>query len=230
MVETNDEVGVLLSGGLDSSILLATLMARGRRVQPFYLRTDVVWAKEELAAVRQFLAAIDTPRLQGLVIFDLPLADLYGDHWSISGRGTPGEDTPDEAVFLPGRNGLLAIKPLVWCQANHIAELALAVLAGNPFADATPDFCESFAAAMNAGSAGKVSITRPFADLSKDDVLRLGRDLPLEHTFSCISPHEGLHCGRCNKCAERQAAFRRVTMDDPTTYASASRFPLSSKY
>ena len=38
--------------------------------------------------------------------------------------------------------------------------------------------------------------------------MALGRGLPLELTFSCISPLRGLHCGHCNKCAERQAAFR----------------------
>ena len=38
--------------------------------------------------------------------------------------------------------------------------------------------------------------------------MELGRDMPLELTFSCIDPRDGLHCGRCNKCAERQEAFR----------------------
>src|SRR5688572_26445559 len=100
-------IGVLLSGGLDSSILLATLLRQGRRVQPFYIRTDVVWAAAELAAMRQFLAAMETPALEDLVVFDLPLADLYQDHWSVSGVDTPSDATPDEAVFLPGRNALL---------------------------------------------------------------------------------------------------------------------------
>jgi len=39
-------------------------------------------------------------------------------------------------------------------------------------------------------------------------------------TFSCIAPVDGLHCGRCNKCAERAAAFRLTGTDDPTPYAS----------
>ncbi|MCD4728936.1 MAG: 7-cyano-7-deazaguanine synthase, partial [Pirellulales bacterium] len=42
---------------------------------------------------------------------------------------------------------------------------------------------------------------------------------PLELTFSCLSPVAGLHCGRCNKCAERQEAFRSLEMHDPTRYA-----------
>lgn len=216
-------VGLLLSGGLDSSVLLADSLAKGHRVQPFYVRTDVVWAAAELTAIRRFLAAVDAPHLEDLVIFYLPLADVYQDHWSLSGIGTPDHESPDDAVFMPGRNALLAIKPLLWCQAQGIEELALAVLAGNPFADATPRFLEAFASAMGVAGGGRVRITRPFATLHKDDILRLGRRFPLEHTFSCIAPKAGLHCGACNKCAERQSAFQRVRMDDPTSYASALR-------
>jgi 7-cyano-7-deazaguanine synthase len=49
--------------------------------------------------------------------------------------------------------------------------------------------------------------------------MALGRDMPLELTFSCLAPVAGLHCGRCNKCAERQAAFRDAGIDDRTEYA-----------
>jgi 7-cyano-7-deazaguanine synthase len=50
--------------------------------------------------------------------------------------------------------------------------------------------------------------------------MQLGRDMPLELTFSCIDPVDGLHCGRCNKCAERQKAFRSIDLEDPTRYGS----------
>jgi 7-cyano-7-deazaguanine synthase len=49
--------------------------------------------------------------------------------------------------------------------------------------------------------------------------MRLGRGLPLEQTFSCIRPERDLHCGRCNKCAERRHAFAEADMADPTRYA-----------
>ena len=52
----------------------------------------------------------------------------------------PDDKTPDEAVFLPGRNVLLLAKPLVWCHLNKVPELALAPLGSNPFADATAEF------------------------------------------------------------------------------------------
>jgi 7-cyano-7-deazaguanine synthase len=49
--------------------------------------------------------------------------------------------------------------------------------------------------------------------------MRLGRDLPLELTFSCIRPVRDQHCGDCNKCAERQLAFRNAGLADRTPYA-----------
>ena len=213
-------VGILLSGGLDSSILLATLLQAGRRIRPFYIRTDVVWAAAELGAIRRFLTAVEAPGLEDLIVFDLPLGDLYQDHWSMTGIATPSEATPDEAVYLPGRNALLAIKPLIWCQQHGIEELALAVLAGNPFADAQPEFFAAFDAAMSHGGGQPVRVTRPFVALTKTEVLALGRQLPLVHTFSCISPQDGLHCGRCNKCGERRNAFSLLGVNDPTTYST----------
>jgi 7-cyano-7-deazaguanine synthase len=51
--------------------------------------------------------------------------------------------------------------------------------------------------------------------------MELGSELPLALTFSCISPRGGLHCGACNKCAERQAAFRAAEMADETRYVKA---------
>src|SRR5262245_2131749 len=102
-----EAIGVLASGGLDSSILIGDLLRQGRRVQPFYVRTGLLWQAEELPALERYLAAVAAKGLAGLVVLDLPLADLYDGHWSLTGRETPGADTPDVAVFLPGRNALL---------------------------------------------------------------------------------------------------------------------------
>jgi 7-cyano-7-deazaguanine synthase len=217
---SNTTVGLLLSGGLDSGILLGHLLANGRIVRPFYVRSQLVWQRAELRAVRALLRAMRRNDLEPLVLLDMPLGDLYGDHWSTSGQNTPQAGTPDEAVYLPGRNILLAIKPAVWCAMHGIEELALAVLASNPFSDATEEFFRSFEAAVERATGSRVRMMRPFADMEKKDVMALGRGLPLELTFSCIAPSDGLHCGRCNKCAERQNAFCRLGAEDPTRYAT----------
>ena len=130
-------IGLLASGGLDSSILLGHLLGGGRRVQPFFVRAGLRWEDAERRQLEKFLRALASPRLAELVVLDLPLADLYGDHWSVTGRGVPEFASPDAAVYLPGRNALLLIKPALWCRLHGIEELALAVLGTSPFADAT---------------------------------------------------------------------------------------------
>src|SRR5437667_9183370 len=95
---TQGAIGVLASGGLDSSILIGHLLREGRRVQPFYIRTGLVWQAEELRALDRFLSAMATLNLAKLVVLDLPLADLYDAHWSLTGRDAPAADSPDEAV------------------------------------------------------------------------------------------------------------------------------------
>jgi 7-cyano-7-deazaguanine synthase len=211
-------IGVLASGGVDSCVLVGHLLRQGYRVCPFYVRCGLAWEREELAALRAFLLAVSTSQLEELEVFDLPLADLYGDHWSIAGRGVPDAGSPDEAVYLPGRNALLCIKPVLWCGMHAIGRLALATLAGNPFSDATDDFFHRFEAALAQATGNRVSIQHPFAALRKVDVVLLGQRMPLELTFSCIAPDDGLHCGHCNKCAERLAAFVEAGIEDPTEY------------
>jgi 7-cyano-7-deazaguanine synthase len=214
-----DTVALLTSGGLDSCILLGHLLKLGRAVQPLYILTGVAWQVEELTAVRGYLAALRSQRLRDLVALELPLDDLYNGHWSITGRNIPPEDTPDEAVYLPGRNPLLLVKASVWCQMHGIEELAIAPLASNPIADATDEFFTAFGRAMTLAGDAPLRISRPFLKMTKREVMFLGREYPLEHTFSCISPSDGLHCGHCNKCGERKSAFKLAGLADPTCYA-----------
>lgn len=216
-------IGLLVSGGLDSAILLGHLLESGRDVQPFYIRAGLFWERHELAALNRLLAHFGGEKLRPLVVLNMPLADVYDNHWSVTGRGVPNGSTPDEAVYLPGRNALLLIKAALWCSLNGVDELAMAPLGSNPFSDATPEFFAGFESMLNVATAGNLKLSRPFAPLHKSDVMRLGRSFPLELTFSCIAPVDELHCGDCNKCAERRLAFAEAGLDDPTVYAVTAR-------
>ena len=133
-------LAVLVSGGLDSAVLLGTAQRTHPAVYPLYVRTGLAWETAERQHFEQFLAELPDPTLRPLVTLDVPVADLYGEHWSLTGRGVPGADTPDDAVYLPGRNVLLLSKALLWCHLHAVPTLALAVLEHNPFSDATPAF------------------------------------------------------------------------------------------
>jgi 7-cyano-7-deazaguanine synthase len=214
-----NKVAVLASGGIDSSVLLCELARRAGEVVPIHMTFGLRWERDELAALEAFLAAVAAPNIAPLKTFRLPLDQIYDGHWSLTGREVPGADTPDEAVYLPGRNLFQLIQPAVWCHVNGIRHVALATLAANPFPDATPEFFTLLEKTLNMAVGGRLEILRPYEMLSKVEVLRRGRDLPLARTLSCIQPVGGRHCGACNKCAERRRAFEQARLPDPTEYA-----------
>jgi 7-cyano-7-deazaguanine synthase len=210
--------GVLISGGLDSAILCVELLRDFQPVLPLYIRSGLWWEGAELAALRRFLGAVKRDGLHELVVLDEPTADVYGAHWSTSGASVPGSDTPDEAVYLPGRNILLTVKAAVWCRMRGIETLALGSLGTNPFPDSTPEFFQKLEGLLNQAMEGRLKLIRPFDHLHKTDVVLRGNGLPLDLTFSCISPVDGRHCGTCNKCAERKKGFVDAGVPDHTTY------------
>src|SRR5471030_1754762 len=118
-------LAVLVSGGPDSAVLLGEAVQSRAAVHPLYVRCGLFWETAELEHLQRFLYAISSPALRPLTILEMPVADLYPAHWSLSGEGTPGADAPDEAVFLPGRNVLLLSKAMLWCRLRAVPEVAL---------------------------------------------------------------------------------------------------------
>jgi 7-cyano-7-deazaguanine synthase len=221
-VQAADALVVLASGGVDSAILVANLASQGHVVHPVYVRFGLGWEEVEEAHLRRFLGALPEERIiRPLAVLELPVADLYGGHWSISGAGVPDETTDDDAVYLPGRNLLLLAKTSVWCALHGVRTIALGTLIGNPFADSSKEFLSGLAAVASVALDSELQVVTPFGGLTKAEVLALGRGLPLEHTFSCIAPVDAVHCGRCNKCAERRKGFVAAGVDDRTSYAGS---------
>ena len=202
-----EAVVALVSGGLDSSVLVSYLLEGFDRVIPVYIREGLAWEAAELPHLERFLAAIGAPTLDALRVLDLPMADVLGGHWSLSGSGTPGFDSADEEVYLPGRNLLLVSKAAVLAAREGAGAIALGVLGGNPFPDTTPEFFRAMEQACSSALAFPLRILAPFREMTKIQVMRLGAGLPLELTFSCLAPRGDRPCGTCNKCAERQKLF-----------------------
>lgn len=220
MKKINKQIAVLTSGGLDSGVLLADLSKQYRSVYPLYVKNGLLWEGVELYWLRRFLKAIEEGQdsIQPIKILNLPMRDLYHGHWSLTGYNVPDYQSDDPSVYLPGRNLLLLSKASLFCAMNRIGILALGPLKGNPFPDSSKTFFRSFEKAASWGLDFPISIMTPYRNRSKEEVLRRGRSLPLELTFSCIQPIGQYHCGICNKCAERQKAFKNSSLPDKTIY------------
>ena len=212
---------MLFSAGLDSAVLAAVEAQRGT-VDPIYVSCGLAWEKQELAAADRLLAAPVFSGLERLARLTFTIHDLYpSTHWAI--RGTPPAfDTPDEEVYLTGRNIILLSKAAIHCAQMGIGRLAVGTLAGNPFPDATPAFFDAAARALSLGLDHPLEIVAPLSSMDKSAVIRLGNELevPLALTLSCMNPQQGRHCGQCSKCRERRDAFGEAGIADPTEYAT----------
>jgi len=192
------------------------------KVHPLYIRTGLLWEDTELSWLKRFLEATVRAEVAPLSVVELSMADVYGSHWGIHGENIPDGQSPDEAVYLPGRNIILLSKAAVFCSMNQIETLAIGVLKGNPFPDGSLSFLKRFGEVLSVGLDFPFEVIAPFSKLSKEAVLERGKKLPLDLTFSCIAPVEGNHCGECNKCAERMKAFAYLNQVDQTEYVSKS--------
>ena len=224
---------VLLSGGLDSAVLVADEAASGE-VYPVYVSVGLAWEAAERAIVASFLARAPLHgRVRPLASLGVDMRDVYAaTHWAIEGR-PPAYHTPDEDVYLPGRNVILLGKAAVYCAAAKIDRLVIGTLAHNPFPDATTEFRGAMARALSLGLDRPLQIEAPYAGTEKADVITRGAALgvPFELTLSCMNPHSAIesairnpqpaiHCGACSKCRERHDAFVAAGIVDPTVYAS----------
>ena len=228
---------VLLSGGLDSAVLAAHA-AQHDRVRPVYVSVGLAWEAAELAMIERLLAAPVFAGVDPLARVEFTMRDVYPpSHWAIRGV-PPAYDTPDEDVYLTGRNLVLLAKAGVVAATTGATRIVLGPLAGNPFPDARPEFFTAMSRALSLGLDHPIEIATPFLEWQKDDVIRRGVELevPLELTLSCMNPVTGstssaglsgstglpVHCGLCSKCRERRDAFAAAGLPDPTTYANAS--------
>jgi 7-cyano-7-deazaguanine synthase len=207
--------------------VLAAHEAQRAPVHPVYVSVGLAWERAELAMLEKLLATPAYTNVRPLTPVEFTMRDVYAPtHWAI--RGTPpAYDTPDEDVYLTGRNLVLLAKAGVVAASRRLGRIALGPLARNPFPDARPAFFAAMAEALSLGLDTPIAIAAPFASWEKEQVIREGAALgvPLQLTLSCMNPAAGplpRHCGLCSKCRERREAFSAAGVADPTDYANAS--------
>ena len=208
-----------LVSGLDSCIMTGLLAREYAEITPLFVRAGLRWEDAELAALERFFGALDAPTVRPIVELRLDISAVYGSHWSVGGSEVPDAQQPDDAWYLPGRNLLLLGAAALYGGVNETPNLAIGLLAGNPFPDATTDFLRSLERTAGLAMDTSFRVLTPLGNMHKDDVVRAGDGMPVQEALSCASPVDGRHCGVCGKCGERRRGFIDAGVRDPTAYA-----------
>ena len=216
---------VLVSGGLDSTTVLAT--ARSQGYQCYALSFDYGQrTHSELAAAER------CSRQLGAVEHKVVSLDLR----TIGGSALTDDsiDVPEQATggipvtYVPARNTVFLSIALGWAEVLGADEIFLGVNAVDysGYPDCRPEFVEAFETLANlatkAGVEGhKLRVRAPLMSLGKEDIVRLGTELGVDYaeTVSCYQATlDGAACGRCDSCRLRREGFEKAGIADPTRY------------
>lgn len=214
----NSKAIVLLSGGLDSSVLLVEMTKIYKNIYPIYVQCGLNWEKVEIRYLNKYLKILNSRKIQPVTFLSCPMQNLYNSHWSVTGKNVPDKTTTDKEVYLPGRNIILVSQAAIFAAIHKISTIILGHLKLSCFPDSTDAFLRSLEKTLGKGLSWKIKIKRPFIKFKKSKVIQLGRALPLQYTLSCINPHNNKHCGECSKCEERRVGFKKAKLVDPTRY------------
>lgn len=217
---------VLLSGGLDSSTVLAMARAEGiecRTLAVSYGQRHSV----ELRAARRISALLGAVEHRQM---NVDLAEIGGSALTDTRIAVPevaGSGIP--VTYVPARNTLFLSLALGWAEVAGATDIFIGVNAVDysGYPDCRPEFIDSFARlarlATRAGvEGGEIAIRAPLIAMSKADIIRTGIALgtPYGETVSCYQADaEGRACGRCDSCRLRREGFVAAGVPDPTRYA-----------
>lgn len=215
------KIVVVLSGGLDSSTLLADLHAQGHDL----LALSVNYGQRHRLELYAAEAIADTYGVPWHLANLEAVRDLLGGSSQTSAAvPVPHGHYTDESMkqtVVPNRNMILLALAGALAISRKAQAIAYAAHAGDHaiYPDCRPAFTEALAPAFALANWEPVELLTPFITWMKADIVRRGAHLgvPFVTTYSC---YEGgaQHCGQCGTCVERREAFTLAGVEDPTVY------------
>jgi 7-cyano-7-deazaguanine synthase len=226
---------VLLSGGLDSTTVLA--IARAEGYQPYALSfrygqrhsIELEAARrvaEAYGAVRHVVADIDLRTFGGSALTD----DIDVPHHSSAEE--LGDEIP--VTYVPARNTVFLSFALAWAETLGASDVFIGVnaLDYSGYPDCRPEYIQAFEQMANlatkAGVEGRqqLKIHAPLINLTKVQIIERGLALGVDYslTHSCYDPDPaGWACGTCDSCLLRRRGFAELGLDDPALAGAPER-------
>ncbi len=226
---------VLLSGGLDSTTVLA--MAKDAGYDCYALSFDygqrhnfeleaAATIASRAAVVAHKIIRLDLGTIGGSALTDPTIAVPQADP---DGRAaTPADGIP--VTYVPARNAIFLSLALGWSEVLGAQDIFIGVNAVDysGYPDCRPEFITAFERMANlatkAGVEGRsLTIHTPLIAMSKEQIVKKGTELGVDYscTISCYAADATGHaCGRCDACRLRAAGFEQAGLPDPTRYLS----------
>lgn len=212
---------IVLSGGMDSAVLLAKTIAQNKTVTAISFDYG---SKHNVRELPMAAAFCRTRQIEHKTVRLPFINDLFNSSLLQTGEAIPDghyEAETMKSTVVPFRNGILMSIAVGLAESIGAKEVLLGSHAGDHFIypDCRPEFNAAFAEAAYLGTDKKVQVRFPFADLDKRDIGDLGRRLEVDftQTWTCYKGDD-IHCGTCGACQERKYALRQEEGLDPTSY------------
>ena len=225
----NKKALVLLSGGLDSTTVMAIARSKGYEIYGLSFRYGQRHALE-LEAAKRVAEALGAKEH---LIMDIDLAKiggsaLTGDIAVPKGRNEGEMKREIPVTYVPARNTIFLSHALAWAEVLGASDIFIGVNAVDysGYPDCRPEYIEAFERMANlatkVGVEGKtrLKIRTPLMHMNKAEIIRKGVELGVDYgmTHSCYDPSPGGGaCGQCDSCVFRKKGFREAGITDPVT-------------
>ena len=216
---------VLVSGGMDSAVVVALARERGFAVHALSVAYGQRHTSElDAAAALAAGAGVVAHKVVGVDLRSIGGSALTAD---IAVPEAGGDGVP--VTYVPARNTIMLSIALGWAEVLGAADIFCGVNAVDysGYPDCRPEFIDAFERLANlatrAGVEGAgIRVHAPLQRMSKADSVREGMRLGVDftQTVSCYSADATCRaCGHCDACALRAEVFATAGVDDPTRYA-----------
>lgn len=227
---------VLLSGGLDSTTVLAMARQQGYRCWCLSFRygqrqaVELQRASENAAlygAERHLIVEAGLDKIGGSALTGAIAVPKDTDVCQGGGQEIP-------VTYVPGRNTIFLSYAMAWAEVVGAWDIFIGVNAMDysGYPDCRPDYLQAFGQLANLATragvsgAGRFTIHAPLLHLTKREIIEAGMALGVDYhkTHSCYDPGPlGLACGRCDACQLRRKGFAEAGLVDPLAYQQEGR-------
>jgi len=221
---------LLLSGGLDSTTLLALATKEGYEINALTFR----YGQRHGVEIDRARRIADHYQVARHVVADIDLRQFGGSALT-SDIEVPKDRSADDLThgipitYVPARNTIFLSFALAWAEVLNATDIFIGVnaLDYSGYPDCRPEYIRAYESMANlatrAGVEGtsRMNIRTPLMQLSKKEIIELGLSMDVDYsvTSSCYDPApDGSACGHCDACQLRLRGFEQAGTEDPAVY------------